>query len=283
MAGDWIKFETTTLDKPEVFEMAAELAIDPDAVVGKCLRVWSWFDSHSRDGNAPVTVLALLNRITGVANFTDAMEKVGWLVIDGATVSLPKFDRHNGKTAKERALGKNRTKKSRNGNAECNADTVTTPSQKALPEKRREEKNSTHSLSPARGGDDGDGEAMAGDLADPSDETTIEQSADPAMRPGFPEKQAVLDYCVAQGWPVTSGSLFWLHYDQARSNGEPIGRNWHWWSKLEAWVMRDTALGGGLNRSASRPGPAAKTTIANYDKPEDWTDDQMSLLPVSKS
>ena len=148
MAGDWIKFETTTLDKPEVFDMAAYLGIDPDAVVGKCLRVWSWFDSHSRDGNAPVTVLALLNRVAGVANFTNAMQKVGWLLIDGPTVSLPKFDRHNGKTAKVRALGKNRTKKSRSSNDECNGAPVTKP----LPEKRREEKSSTHSLNPAQAG-----------------------------------------------------------------------------------------------------------------------------------
>ena len=44
MAGDWLKFEKVTMDKPEVFEMAGILGIDPDAVVGKLLRVWSWFD-----------------------------------------------------------------------------------------------------------------------------------------------------------------------------------------------------------------------------------------------
>jgi hypothetical protein len=56
MAGDWIKFDTSTPDKPEVFEMAAELGIDPDAVVGKLLRVWKWFDQQTTDGNAPLTV-----------------------------------------------------------------------------------------------------------------------------------------------------------------------------------------------------------------------------------
>ena len=34
MAGDWIKFETVTPDKPEVYELAGLLNLDPDAVVG---------------------------------------------------------------------------------------------------------------------------------------------------------------------------------------------------------------------------------------------------------
>jgi len=39
MAGDWIKLEHTTPDKPEVFAMADTLGIDPDAVTGKLCRV----------------------------------------------------------------------------------------------------------------------------------------------------------------------------------------------------------------------------------------------------
>jgi hypothetical protein len=42
MAGDWIKFELTTLDKPEVCQIADLADIDPDAVVGKLMRVWGW-------------------------------------------------------------------------------------------------------------------------------------------------------------------------------------------------------------------------------------------------
>ena len=41
MAGDWIKIEENTPDKPEVHKMASILGIDPDAVVGKLVRVWS--------------------------------------------------------------------------------------------------------------------------------------------------------------------------------------------------------------------------------------------------
>lgn len=47
MAGDWIKFELTTLDKPEVCQLADLAGIDPDAVVGKLMRVWGWFDQQT--------------------------------------------------------------------------------------------------------------------------------------------------------------------------------------------------------------------------------------------
>jgi len=40
MAGDWIKVEHWTPDKPEIFRLADELEIDPDAVVGKLVRLW---------------------------------------------------------------------------------------------------------------------------------------------------------------------------------------------------------------------------------------------------
>lgn len=52
MAGDWIKFETTTPDKPEVDRIATVLDVDPDAVVGKLIRFWIWADQQALDGNA---------------------------------------------------------------------------------------------------------------------------------------------------------------------------------------------------------------------------------------
>lgn len=138
MAGDWIKFEKSTLDKPEVFEMAGILQIDPDAVIGKLLRVWDWFDDQSIDGYAPVTLAAQLNRNTGCADFTLAMQKVGWLEVEGDRLKVPNFSRHNGQTAKDRALSAKRMAKSR---AKSYGDSVTNTATKTQPEKRREEKN----------------------------------------------------------------------------------------------------------------------------------------------
>ena len=146
MAGDWIKIEKATMDKPEVFEMAEYLKLDPDAVAGKLMRVWGWFDDHSEDGSATVTVRALLDRLTGVTGFTDSMEAVGWLVVDGDTMTLPNFGRHNGQTAKARALTAKRVSKSKGksnakGNAVSVTSTVTSTVTSPLAEKRREEKS----------------------------------------------------------------------------------------------------------------------------------------------
>ena len=140
MAGDWIKIEHALPDKPEVMEIASALAIDADAVVGKLIRVWTWFDIHTENGNANVTMTALLDRYTGVTGFVTEMQKVGWITESNGLLTINKFERHNGQTAKNRANTNRRVAKLR----KCNDDGVTNVTaqtlQKPLPEKRREEK-----------------------------------------------------------------------------------------------------------------------------------------------
>lgn len=135
MAGDWIKIQKDTPDKPEVLAIATRLNLDSDAVVGKMVRIWSWFDTHTVDGNASSVTFSFVDRLTGVTGFAEQLALVGWLEQNGHDLTLPNFDYHNGKTAKTRALGKNRIEKHRS-NVESNDASVT----KALPEKRREEK-----------------------------------------------------------------------------------------------------------------------------------------------
>lgn len=149
MAGDWIKVEAATPDKPEVWVIADALGIDPDAVFGKLMRVWIWFDQQSEDGNAPSVSKLLLNRLVGVSDFCDHMIKAGWMTDDGQTIQLPNFDRHNGKTAKNRALTAKRVAKHK---GKGNDDSVTKVTEDALPreEKRREDINTT---SPAKADD----------------------------------------------------------------------------------------------------------------------------------
>lgn len=126
MAGDWLKIEADTPDKPEILAMASMLNLDTDCVFGKCFRLWRWFDAHTEKGNARSVTKALLNRMVGVTNFAESMEKVGWLVEDETGVTLPHFERHNGKTAKTRALTAKRVSKhKKTGNAKGNADSVT--------------------------------------------------------------------------------------------------------------------------------------------------------------
>lgn len=131
MAGDWIKVEHSMPDKPEVDQLAAKLDIEHDAAVGKLLRFWIWADQQSVDGDALGVTPAFLDRLTNCPGFSAALIAAGWLIDRSGRLSVPHFDRHNGQTAKARALTKDRMKRSRY------AQNVTTPS----PEKRREEKS----------------------------------------------------------------------------------------------------------------------------------------------
>lgn len=160
--ASWIKFDTTTPDKPEVWQIAAGLGIDPDAVVGKLLRVWAWFDTHSEDGNAPIVTKVTLDRHVGSAGFCDAMVRAGWMSDDGVSIGLPNFERHNGQTAKKRALTAGRVANhKRKGNAEGNGK-VTAP---ALP---KEDKSKSKDEEPLTGGgDDSDANLKRQDKKNP--------------------------------------------------------------------------------------------------------------------
>ena len=143
MAGDWIKVECATPDKPEVYRMADSLGIAPEHVVGCLIALWVWADQQTTDGNAVGVTQSLVDRKSGVTGFADAMKSVGWLVETDSGLSFPNFDRHNGKTAKTRALTSKRVAKhKRKGNDEGNASGNGGSVSEALPreEKRREEK-----------------------------------------------------------------------------------------------------------------------------------------------
>lgn len=131
--------------------MAGVLNIDADSVVGKLLRVWAWFDSHTEDGNAVGVTYPLLDRIAGVNGFAEAMAISGWLEQNGHTMHLPNFDRHNGKTAKNRALTNERVAKSRTKQQESNADSNGESVTKTVTreEKRREEERDMVKTAPA--------------------------------------------------------------------------------------------------------------------------------------
>ena len=141
MAGDWIKWTKGLERKREVLLIASILGISPEEVAGRLMRLWDWCDDNIGENqidencNAFVTLgahgNAHINTLTGNAGMADAMVKTGWLVQNGESITFPNYGRHNGKTAKTRALTQTRVKRLRNARG------VT----KALPEKRREEKS----------------------------------------------------------------------------------------------------------------------------------------------
>jgi hypothetical protein len=134
LAGDWIKVQHTTADKPEVMQIAKALDVEPEQVCGHLLRVWAWADQQSLDGHAINVTERDIDRVARHAGFATAMREVGWLVGMNGTLSLPNFDRHNGETAKKRALASDRKRKEREEESRNERDESVTRE-----EKRREE------------------------------------------------------------------------------------------------------------------------------------------------
>jgi hypothetical protein len=159
MAGDWIKLEHTTPDKPEVVSMAARLKIDQDAVVGKLVRIWAWADQNSVDGSSVPVTDAFIDRLANKKGFAAAMRATCWLSGESCALTFTDFGRHNGSTAKARAESNRRMAKSRAGaktgeqKRNTSDDIVADfPQQKPQPEKRREEDNTPKAPKGADGG-----------------------------------------------------------------------------------------------------------------------------------
>lgn len=162
MAGDWIPMRTDLEDDPTVIYVARMLRLQPDHVVGKLHRFWSWADSHTADG-----------RLLGVdADWIDAyVKKRGfatvlataphpWLAIDKDGVTLTNFAHWFGSSAKSRMLNTRRQQVSRSQRDNCNSASAT----ETRPPNRTEEKRL---IAPALGGAEFDAiKAKAKKIAD---------------------------------------------------------------------------------------------------------------------
>lgn len=154
MAGDWIKMRHDLADDPAVIGMAARLGLDEFAVVGRLHHLWVWADKQSRDGHAASVTFQWIDRKVQRDGFAQAMSDAGWLEETDTGILFPRFERHNGDSAKKRALGANRQQKSRSGHAQGDAPVVRLVTAEASDqsrtqrdesvtreEKRREERN----------------------------------------------------------------------------------------------------------------------------------------------
>lgn len=191
----WIKIDHTMPDKPEVAAIADRLGIDLDAVSGKLLRLWIWCDQQTVDGNALRVTAAYLDRLTNCPGFSAALIGVGWLKDRNGALSIHNFARHNGQTAKARALTSSRVKRSRNGAS-------VTP---ALPEKRREEKKKETPLPPGLDSPDfraawSDWRRHRSEIKKPLRPTQEAKQLQMLELLGLSRAVAMIEYTIAKGW-----------------------------------------------------------------------------------
>ncbi|WP_237141843.1 hypothetical protein [Pseudomonas putida] len=114
MAGDWIKMRVDLQTHPKVFRMVSALRADRLRVIGGLHVAWSIFDTHSADGVLHGYTPDAMDAVIGWPGFTQAMIDVEWAAIDeDGSLVMPRFDEHNGASAKRRANDSERKRASR--------------------------------------------------------------------------------------------------------------------------------------------------------------------------
>lgn len=150
MAGDWIKMRSDLSDDPAVFKIASVLKLDRFSVVGRLHAFWAWADKHAVDGRVDGASSLLVDDVVRGEGFADALVQVGWLLTGEDWLEVPNHDRHNGQSAKERALKNARQARWRQGKDESvDGSSSTDPSTRE--EKRRREKSKSNTPLPPQG------------------------------------------------------------------------------------------------------------------------------------
>lgn len=114
MAGDWIKMRADLHTHPKVVRMASALKADRLRIVGGLHSAWCLFDVHSVDGFLDGYSADTLDDMIGFPGFSRAMMAVGWLEENGESLVMPRFEAHNGQSAKRRAQDADRKRAKRN-------------------------------------------------------------------------------------------------------------------------------------------------------------------------
>ena len=133
MAGDWIKMRSDLHTHPKVIRISSALKADRLRVIGALHAVWCLFDVHSVDGILDGYCPQTLDDMISFSGFSNEMVRVGWLEFENEALSMPRFDEHNGQSAKRRAQEASRKREARKTSA-SEADKMQTRE-----EKRREE------------------------------------------------------------------------------------------------------------------------------------------------
>lgn len=143
MAGDWIKVEEATVDKPEVLRTADLLGIHRREALGLFVEFWMWLDKNLSEECPDFvrnTSRKSLDNLLHVPGFSAVLEQIGWARWDdeGAVLHVVNADRHNGNTAKTRASDAKRKKNQRENVRKMSGSE--TDKSVTREEKRREDK-----------------------------------------------------------------------------------------------------------------------------------------------
>ena len=216
MAGDWIKMRSDLQTSPKVVRISSATKADRLRVVGALHAVWSIFDTHAVDGILEGYTLEVLDSLIGFDGFSEQMSTVEWLVVSGDSLSMPRYDAHNGKSAKKRAMDSERKRKAR----DVPDMSASQPDKSATrEEKRREDSKDTSSS---------DDKAVKIDYEGIVELFNKTLPSLPRVLTISPKRRAAMKTCSTTK-PKYSSLEFWEYYFKHVSNSDFLmGRESNW-------------------------------------------------------
>lgn len=156
MSIDWIHVQIGLVRKPEVVAIAMATGRSVHEVAGLLVDFWGWLSLHSCNGSVTLprcSDVTLCSVVGGDVQFWAEVRNAGWLENNAGIITIPKWDRWNGSSAKTRLLNRERQERFRQKERK---NPVTENKRKRnaplLPEERRGDEN-THPLTPSSEGE----------------------------------------------------------------------------------------------------------------------------------
>ncbi|MBT1896942.1 hypothetical protein K1J48_01870 [Enterobacter hormaechei] len=256
MASSWIKVEVITPDKPEIFQIAELLNIDPDAVLGKLVRIWAWADQQTIDGNAGSVTKGVLDRLAFITGFADALITVGWLAYVDEKLVLPNFERHNGESSKKRALTNRRVAEHRKREMQ---NVTRTALQKELPEEEEEEDINKTPLSPREGIQIPP--VVVPGIGEPIGKFTMHENWQPSD--DFVMRARMWGHALPAEGYKKSDLIEFITYWMAEGN---VMQHVQWEQKFARLLMNRK------KRAAGKRGDSSDDDVPHWNSPEGWKD-----------
>lgn len=220
MAGDWLKLEKATPDKPEMAILAKLLNVSHGEAFLSFLRVFIWADSNVTDGFVPFLSLEDVDTLSRALPGTCAAlsnPSIGWLSIMPDAVAFTNWDRHNGNSAKARASMTEKKRRQRKRHLNCPPDKGTNEGTETV---TREEKRRIEELhTPHAHASDSDCETK-----DLGPRETFLQGESPGFKrfkKAYPRKSAP-----AEAWRVWQATVITLVSERGQTDAE-----------IEAWLV----------------------------------------------
>lgn len=103
-SSNWLKVQKHTWQKGEIRQVARTLGISLGDAFLAWFRLYAVLDELTADGSIPFYSAADADQDAGLKGAGQAFAKVGWLLFDQHGCTVVNWKRHNGESAKARAL-----------------------------------------------------------------------------------------------------------------------------------------------------------------------------------